>query len=99
MLISIPIAQCGYIRPTCSNTHVGGSCIMELEIFLFWFVFTCLMWVATKIHYAFSDTCLNWKYFKEDYSAVGAIHCVSLYLGYIGLPIYLFVKAAQWWFA
>lgn len=25
MLISIPIAQCGYVRHACSNTHVGGS--------------------------------------------------------------------------
>lgn len=36
---------------------------------------------------------------KEDYSAFGAIHCVSLYFGYIAIPIYLFFKAAQWWFA
>ena len=72
---------------------------MELKVFLFWIVFTLVTWVATKIHYWVSDTGLNWKYFKEDYSSFGVVHLVSLYFGCVVIPIYLIIIVGKWWFS
>lgn len=72
--------------------------MLELKIFLFWVVFTSLMWIATKIHHTITDTCLNWKTFKNDYSLFGEIYYFSLYLGYTAISVYLFIKAFEWWF-
>lgn len=72
---------------------------MELKIFIFWAVFTSSMYVATKFHFWFTDTKLNWKYFKNDYSAIGALHSVSFILGCIVITGYVIVKAAIWWFS
>lgn len=69
-----------------------------IKVFLFWLTFTCLMWVVTKIHYIYSDTCLNWKYFKEDYSTFGIIHYISLYIGCRAIMVYLIIKVIEWWF-
>jgi len=71
---------------------------MELKIFLFWLVFTFVTWVATKIHYWLSDTGLNWKYFKED-SIFGALYYLSLYCGYVLIPLYLVINIGLWWFS
>lgn len=73
--------------------------MIELKIFTFWAVFTSLMYVAAKFHFWFTDTNLNWKYFKNDYSSVGALHSVSFILGCIAITAYLIIKVAIWWFA
>jgi hypothetical protein len=71
---------------------------IELKIFVFWMVFTSILWVTTKFHYAFTDTHLNWKTFKDEFSLFGAMHGVCLYIGCVVIAVYLIVKAAMWWF-
>ena len=73
--------------------------MIELKIFIFWAVFACLMYVAAKIHFWFTDTNLNWDFFKNDYSYAGALHGVSFIIGCITIAAYLIIKAAMWWFA
>jgi hypothetical protein len=71
---------------------------LELKLLIFWIAVTFGLWIATKVHFAISKSSLNWKYFVEDYSWVGATYYLSKWLGCVVMVLYAIVKVTMWWF-
>jgi hypothetical protein len=71
---------------------------IHLKIMIWWFAITFGLWVATRIHYTFTKSNYNWKYFTEEYSYFGAGYLVSLKLGFIAWGVYGLINLSIWWF-
>jgi hypothetical protein len=72
---------------------------LEQKILLYWIALTGGLWIATVLHYAFTNSNYTWKYFTEDYSYAGVLYKVSLQIGLIVIAGYFLVKITMWWFS
>lgn len=70
---------------------------LEIKILIFWLVLMLLFRIAAWIHYRVSDSKLQWRFFIEE-TFFGWAYLILKWIGIVGIPGYLLVRAFIWWF-